>query len=303
MDFVRPGVAEPVLDDNAARAVVAALDGAARRMNTPCGDGAMVWRLWGEGPVLVLLHGGHGSWTHWVRNIAGLAERFTVLAPDMPGYGDSSEPPHPYGAESLAEIVATGIGRILAPSQRFALAGFSFGGIIGGHVARLTRERTERLVIAGAGGLGLSRVPMRPLRSWRRLPTLAAREEAHRENLAILMIHDPGRIDALAVHLQATNTARTHIDSPTIARTDTLVRCLRRVVAPLAGIWGEEDATAKSAIAARRELLRSIDPDAEFEIVADAGHWAPYEQPQAFNAALAGILAHKRIARRPGTER
>jgi 2-hydroxy-6-oxonona-2,4-dienedioate hydrolase len=303
MDIIQSRLAAPVLDDNAARAFVAALDGAARRVHTPCGEGEMVWRLWGEGPVLVLLHGGHGSWTHWVRNIADLAERFTILAPDMPGYGESSEPPHPYSAESLAEIVATGIGRMLAPSQRFALAGFSFGGIVGGHVARLTRERTERLVIVASGGLGLPRVPMRPLRSWRRLPTLAARQQAHRENLAILMIHDPARIDALAVHLQATNTARTHIDSPPIARTDTLVRCLHHVLAPLAGIWGEQDATAKSAIAARRDLLRSIDPDAEFEIIADAGHWAPYEQPATFNAALAAILACRRLRRRPETVR
>src|SRR3546814_1155899 len=50
---------------------------------TPCGDGQMVWRLWGEGPPLVLLHGGSGSWTHWFRNIPALARRYRVIAADL----------------------------------------------------------------------------------------------------------------------------------------------------------------------------------------------------------------------------
>ena len=36
----------------------------AQRLETPCGDGSMVWRVWGSGPPLVLLHGGYGSWMH-----------------------------------------------------------------------------------------------------------------------------------------------------------------------------------------------------------------------------------------------
>src|SRR3546814_6277896 len=48
-----------------------------------CGDGQMVWRLWGEGPPLVLLHGGSGSWTHWFRNIPALARRYRVIAADL----------------------------------------------------------------------------------------------------------------------------------------------------------------------------------------------------------------------------
>jgi len=41
----------------------------ARRVETPCGNGHMVWYLWGDGPPLALLHGGYGSWTHWIRNL------------------------------------------------------------------------------------------------------------------------------------------------------------------------------------------------------------------------------------------
>ena len=69
-------------------ALLARLDGAATRHQTPTGAGNMVWRSWGSGPVLVLLHGGSGSWRHWVRNIEYFARDRRVLAPDLPGLGD-----------------------------------------------------------------------------------------------------------------------------------------------------------------------------------------------------------------------
>ena len=57
------------------RSLVEALAGAATVHETPCGDGAMRWREWGRGETLVLLHGGFGSWLHWVRNIEALSAR------------------------------------------------------------------------------------------------------------------------------------------------------------------------------------------------------------------------------------
>src|SRR3546814_13345992 len=92
----------------------------------------MSWRVWGDGPPLVLLHGDFGAWTHWLRNVSRLAAYFRVIVPDMPGYGDSDPPPEPWTPESLARILAAGLVEIVPPPQRFDLAGFSFGGIIAG---------------------------------------------------------------------------------------------------------------------------------------------------------------------------
>src|SRR5712692_7434835 len=77
------------------------------------GDGSFVWRSWGAGPPLVLLHGASGSWTHWIRNVLPLAGRFRVLVPDMPGYGDSDAPPEPHTADALADLVVAGIEQML----------------------------------------------------------------------------------------------------------------------------------------------------------------------------------------------
>jgi 2-hydroxy-6-oxonona-2,4-dienedioate hydrolase len=269
----------------------ARLAAASRRIETPCGDGVMVWRSWGEGEPLVLFHGGFGSWTHWFRNIPVLSRRYRLIVASLPGLGESDDAPLPHTPEGIAAIAAAGVARILAPGERFHLAGFSFGGLIGGHVAASFGERCRSLTLVGAGGLGLKRSAMRKLLSWRHIEDEEGRLAVHRENLAILMLADPAKIDDLAVHLQAENAARGRVNSPTIAMTDTLTRRLPLVRGRLAGIWGERDAAAMEDLPARARLLRGIQPSAPFVVIADAGHWVQYEAAEAFNEILLELLA------------
>ena len=85
----------------------------ASRHETPCGRGKMVWHLWdqseGSNPVVVLFHGGAGSWRHWIRTIPALLPNYRVLAPDLPGLGESDNPPNSDDADAIAAIVADGI--------------------------------------------------------------------------------------------------------------------------------------------------------------------------------------------------
>lgn len=248
----------------------------------------MVWRSWGTGPTLVLLHGGHGSWTHWIRNIPELSGRHRLLVPDMPGYGDSDEAPEPANPEKVAAIVAEGLDRL--SDGPAALAGFSFGGVIGGHVARLRPCLIRRLVLVGSGGMGLTRPPMTALQDWRKATEPSERDAAHAHNLSALMIHDPARIDRLAIRIQSENTQRARGISRRISMTTTLRDCLPDVKAHLAGLWGEQDATAAGHLDERRRLLEGLDPLADFVVIPDAGHWVAYEQPHAFNKALIRLL-------------
>ena len=87
-------------------ALLARLEAAAERVATPCGDGRMAWHAWGAGPPLVLLHGGSGSWRPWVRNIDAFARDRRVIAPDLPGPGESDLPPRPDDPRALARILA-----------------------------------------------------------------------------------------------------------------------------------------------------------------------------------------------------
>ena len=276
-------------------AIVAAIDARATRLETPCGSGSMIWRRWspgsGGGSALVLLHGGYGSWTHWLRNVESLAARYTLLVPDLPGLGESADPPKPYSAESLAAIIAQGIARV-APDAAVAICGFSFGAVIGGHVAAQLAARVSSLLLLGAAGLGLAR---RPLDLTRVEPSMSAAEiaEVQRGNLVKLMFGDARRVDDLAVHLQNENTRRGRLDSRSIAFTDTLVHTLPKATARLGATWGEQDATAVGAIEQNFAVLRRIKPDVYCDTVADAGHWAQWEQPALFEKKLNAFLAGK----------
>jgi pimeloyl-ACP methyl ester carboxylesterase len=274
-------------------ALVEGIAAEADRIETPCGEGAMVWRCWGSGPPLVLLHGGYGSWTHWIRNVLPLSRQFTVIAPDLPGLGESATPPEPWTAQGLAAIVVEGLDIVLARSaSRVAphLAGFSFGGVIGGNVAAQLGDRLRGFTVVGSNGLGLERSPT-PLQ---RVPPGSSEAEEfaiHRYNLNQLMIADPDKIDELALYLQKTNHARARMRSRRFSRSGALVEALPRITARLDGIWGERDRTAYPHLAERARVLREFQGGARFAVVPGAGHWVPFEAADRFNELIAEFAA------------
>src|SRR5690606_29371629 len=110
-------------------AAVRALFDAAAERHTTCGTGTMVWRCWGQGRPLVLLHGGSGSWTHWLRNIEALAASGRqVWAPDLPGFGDSAPPAGGNDADAAAEPLADGLRELIGEGPHEIVA-FSFGSL------------------------------------------------------------------------------------------------------------------------------------------------------------------------------
>ena len=271
-------------------AFVAGIEAKAERVETPCGDGTMVWRGWGSGPALVLLHGGYGSWTHWVRNVIPLSRQFRVWAADLPGLGESATPPEPWTADGLAAIIAEGIERVLPQGERLHLAGFSFGGVMGGPVAARLGDRVRGFTVVGSNGLGLERSPT-PLE---RVPAEADEAEefaTHRYNLNQLMIANPAKIDELALYLQKTNHARARMRSRRFSRSDALAQALPKIKGRLDGIWGERDATAYPHVEERARILRSVQPGARFAVVPGAGHWVQFEAADRFNELLADFAA------------
>ncbi len=270
--------------------VVAALDRASTRHATSNGTGEVVWRVWGDGYPVVLLHGGTGSWMHWARNIEALSQEFMLLAPDTPGSGESATPKPPLSAERIAASLYAGLGAIIGADTDFAMVGFSMGGLLAGYVAQLAGRHTQCLVLVGSAGMEAPRGRMAPLQSWRRLATEQEKREIHRRNLGILMIHDPRKIDELAVYIQSQNAARSRVRGKHLAQPMALSRCLPGFTGRLAGIWGEHDATAAPYLAERRERLRQFQPAASFDIVTGAGHWVQYEAHEPFNRRLRALL-------------
>jgi len=270
--------------------VIAAIERAGTRRAMRHGAGETVWRVWGRGFPLVLLHGGTGSWMHWLRNIEDLAQSFMLLVADIPGSGESADPEPPISAEGIAGTLAADLTALVGPDADVAIAGFSMGGLIAGYLARHIGARAKVLVLVGATGTGARRDPMTPLTSWRRLPSEAEKIAAHRQNLGILMIHDPARIDELAVHVQKTNAERSRVRGKHVSHTGALADCVPGFQGRLAGIWGEFDATAVPYLAERGERLRQFQPQASFDVIPGAGHWVQYETAAQFNRRVTELL-------------
>ena len=272
-------------------AVVDALARTARKVRTPCGDGAMVWRVWGAGEPLVLFHGGSGSWTHWIRNIPELSRHYELWVADIPGLGDSTMPPQAVGAREHRRRRGCGPQRaVSASSARLRLAGFSFGGQIAGLTAARMGDRIRSLTLIGVAALGLRADPREPFAKVRMGMSAAEIAAVYRQNLAVLMFADPANIDALAVHLQAENIKRARFRSRPFAPTDTLARALADVSAPLKTIWGTRDIIARPSLEARLDILRRHHPELAVRLIDGAGHWVAYEAADRFNAAMLDLL-------------
>jgi len=269
---------------------LATIDALAARRMTRAGGASMVWRTWGEGRPLLLLHGASGSWTHWIRNVLPLAAHFRVIAPDMPGFGDSKTLSEPHTADRLAAAVAAGLDDILPAPAALDLAGFSFGGIIAGLVAARLGLRVRTLVLLGAGGLDLPFPPLPPLV---RIEADAPPDEAlrgHLENLHRLMIARAERVDALALFVQMENLRHARFRSGSIPTSDTLRLALPAVQARITGIWGSRDAFVGPYVDERRRLLASFERALDFRVIEGAGHWTTYEAAHDVNAILLDML-------------
>jgi pimeloyl-ACP methyl ester carboxylesterase len=268
-------------------AELAELEARARRVETPCGDGTMVWRVWGSGPALVLGHGGQGAWSHWTRNVDALAAHYTVIAADLPGHGDSAMPAATCH-DAISAAIAGGMDAILSEGQSADFVGFSFGGAVFTHFAARFPELVRRVVIVGTGGLDTPHGHI----DLGRVGGLVGEERraAIRRNLLGLMLHHPESVDELAMHLLVVNGRAARLPVVDLVIPDKVVNILPDLTVPLDAIWGEFDRPHPDP-ALQESVLRRYQPDMDFRTIADAGHWAMYERPQAFNAALLDMLA------------
>jgi pimeloyl-ACP methyl ester carboxylesterase len=106
----------------------------------------------GSGPALLLIHGMGGTFENWQQVLEPLARAHTVIAPDLPGHGESAPAAGDYSIGALA----TGLRDLLVAlgHERTTLVGHSLGGGIAMQFAYQFPEMTERLVLVSSGGLG-----------------------------------------------------------------------------------------------------------------------------------------------------
>ncbi|MFI5394162.1 MAG: alpha/beta fold hydrolase [Candidatus Binatia bacterium] len=113
----------------------------------------IAFRSAGKGPVVLLVHGMAGSSATWKHVLPGLAQRFTVIAPDLLGHGESGKPRRGEYSLGAHANVLRDLLNVLG-YERATFVGQSLGGGVAMQLAYQFPERCERLVLVGSGGLG-----------------------------------------------------------------------------------------------------------------------------------------------------
>jgi len=246
---------------------------------TPCGTGNLTWRQWGKGPPLILLHGGFGSWKHWVRNVGELSKSFTVYAADLPGLGDSDPGPEPITARTLATIFSEGIDRLVGKDERMYIGAFSLGAAISAPLICMLGDRVRHAILIGPGGLGsLWHNSIEKLR--RRSSTMTEEEqrEVIRYNLAFSMIANRELIDEDTISLQFELLAqkRRLIGLP-ISKSSIVFDCLPEIGDRTTFVWGENDPYPTPDLETVIKKFHGDVPGVDIRIIDGVGHWANFE--------------------------
>jgi pimeloyl-ACP methyl ester carboxylesterase len=117
------------------------------------------YRMAGEGPVIVLIHGITSSSAVWVELMGDLVEAgYQVVAPDLFGHGASAKPKGDYSLGAHASGIRDLLG--LLGVENATVVGHSLGGGIALQAAYQYPEYTERLVLISSGGLGREVSPL-----------------------------------------------------------------------------------------------------------------------------------------------
>lgn len=242
----------------------------------------------GRGDPLLLIHGGHGSWTHWSANIEALARAHRVVALDLPGFGASYRPQSDYDLDQYAHVVIEALDALRIPQA--AVAGFSFGGVVAAAAARRT-TRLTRLVLVNAPGIG----PVSPeaaalMRSLSALSLRAGLRAGALESLKRIQLCDHALIDGALVNRMLANLRLTRFvsrDLSNAARSDEFLAAFDR---PALILIGREDVHRRFGLAAGLQWLGRHAPHAQVWLVERAAHWLQYDRAALFNACVADFL-------------
>jgi pimeloyl-ACP methyl ester carboxylesterase len=262
----------------------------------------------GRGEPVVLLHGWPQTWYEWRKIMPALAERYTVIAPDMRGLGDSSKPATGYDKRTVAADIYELVRQL--GFERIFLVGHDWGGPVAYAYACAHPEDVRKLVILDVPipGAGLDQaLVFRPRSVWhvqfhyvRDLPEalVAGRERTYLTwffrtayNPTALSEQDideyvrcysaPGGLRAGFEYYRAIFTDVEH-------NTENAKTKLKMPVLALGGERGFGESTIKS--------VRQLAEDVRGGVIERCGHWIPEECPEYLTEQLLNFFSVARAA-------
>lgn len=258
------------------------------------------------GPALVLLAGFPQTWWAWRKAMPGLAERFRVIAIDLPGQGHSDRPHDSYDTHTVASYVQAAVTALDVP--KYWLAAHDVGAWVAFSLALQYEERLHGVALLDAGIPGITlpdSIPTDPDRAWKTwhfafhlvpdLPEtlLADREREYVEwflNAKALSAFDNAEIDHYAAAIAAEGGLRASLayyrDAAESARKNRAALDRQRLTVPVLGI-----SSSHGSIPDMAASLSSWADNTTGVIIPDSGHFIPDEQPGAVVAALTAFIS------------
>lgn len=226
----------------------------------------MHYRVSGEGPPMVLVHGLSGSSRWWRRNLKALARRHRVYSLDLSGYGAARR----QRALSVRDSAAL-IGDWLEAEQlsEVTLVGHSMGGHICIRVAAGHPGRVENLVLVCASGLLKASAYRTALNLPRALIT-------GRKRFVPRILTDALLAGPLNLWRNASDLLK-----------DSVQDCLPLISSRTLVVWGERDALVPLPLGV---LLAESIQGARLEVIPGAGHVVMVDAPEQFNAAVLNFV-------------
>jgi pimeloyl-ACP methyl ester carboxylesterase len=253
------------------------------------------YRMAGDGPALLLLHGIGDSSDGWEPLMADLAQRFTVIAPDLLGHGRSAKPRADYSVAAYAN----GMRDLLdvLDIDTATVVGHSLGGGVAAQFAYQYPERCERLVLVASGGVGPEVNPVLRLVSLPGADLALVTMQLPTSKLAARAVMEVLKRAGTDLGRDADELSRVIHGMPDAAARGAFARTLRSVVdwrgqvvtmrdrayltdeVPVLLVWGAHDGVIPVRHA---ELAAAAMPEARLEIFDEAGHFPHHTDPERF---------------------
>jgi pimeloyl-ACP methyl ester carboxylesterase len=253
----------------------------------------------GDKPAMLFVHGLGGRWQNWLLNLPAFMREHRVIAPDLPGFGDSEMP----RGEIAINRYARTLDRLLEALgvDSAVVVGNSMGGFVGAELAINFSRRVEQLVLVSAAGLSIEHQRREPLltlaRAWAATTTRATagadvvvkRPRLRRVALQTVVRYPERLSGPLAFELVASAGRPGFIPALEALMDYSFRDSLERIEVPTLIVWGRNDMMVPVGDAERFERL--IGANAHKVIFEDTGHVPMLERPSRFNELLAQFVA------------
>jgi len=253
--------------------------------------GEVRYRLSGDGPTVVLLHGIGRSLEDWTEQHALLSGEFRVLSVDLPGFGRSGPLRGPYSLSALATSVEHFLDSV-GECRPVHLVGNSLGGAVAMQLSVQAPARVTDLVLVNSAGFGrevalaLRLLAVRPLGRWLLRPSRSAVARTERTVFYDPALVTPERVELALALARQPRASRVLLEMCRALGSfagirpewrDTLLDAVADAGIPTLVVWGDRDLILPHAhLAAAAHRL----PHAQTHLFADTGHMPQIERAE-----------------------